>query len=328
MSKISALIFSLNEYELIKPKVELLYPYVNEIVIIDSSTDETQKRLMKSLEKKYKKVRVIWLPPLGFVEAYYKIGINECKYEWILMLDSDDIPSKNLLKDLRELINDKYDAYKIYRDFDRYKLFRLLKKSVANPFCLIHWIMSIKGKNFKELDYSYFIHSKRIGNYKEKLKKYSLFDSFQQLFKLNVAKYFASYRTYDGFSFPKEYFYTFFVSKIFDKAKRSYFLAVNTFLIFYWLPYLFLSAIKHLSFGILYDFYLLYYFLSSPYKRYLPIKLGFISFCDFMRLNNKEEFLKISRKLNLGNKGIENFLKIYEYRLKEAYLQTKQIFKF
>jgi len=58
MSHISALIFSLNEYELIKPKIELLYPYVDEIVIIDSSTDKTQKRLMKNLEKKYKKLEL------------------------------------------------------------------------------------------------------------------------------------------------------------------------------------------------------------------------------------------------------------------------------
>ncbi|MEM0242867.1 MAG: glycosyltransferase family A protein [Candidatus Aenigmatarchaeota archaeon] len=163
--KISALIFSINEYELVKPKVEILYPYVDEIVIIDSSTDKNQKKLMKNLSKKYKKVKVVWLPPIGIADFYYKIGINECKYDWILQLDADDVPNKKLLKDLRKLINDKYDAYKIYRKYrnkeSREFLFRLIKKDVAYPTGLIHWVMASSSKNYIELNtIKYFIEHK------------------------------------------------------------------------------------------------------------------------------------------------------------------------
>ncbi|MEM5828607.1 MAG: glycosyltransferase [Candidatus Aenigmatarchaeota archaeon] len=324
--KISALIFSINEYELVRNQIKLIYPYVDEIVIIDSSTDKTQKRLMKNLEKKYKKVRVVWLPPIGIADFYYKIGINECKYEWIFQLDADDIPSEKLLKDLRKLVNDKYDAYKIYRDYDRYYLFRLYKKSIAAPFCLIHYVMSIKGKNYLELSSKeYYIHSPlTFRGYKNKLYKYSLLDSYQQFFKLYIANFFASFNK-DGYSFPQEFFITYKISNVFLLFSKSYLLSMLVWTFYNTLSFMYslLSAISKFeigkSFGILYTILIFLNVLKSPYKRFLPIRLGYKSFCEFLELYDKKLLLKNAKRLNFGNVGIENLKRLYDYRILKSY---------
>lgn len=50
--KISALIFSINEYELVRNQIKLIYPYVDEIVIIDSSTDKNSKKINEKFREK------------------------------------------------------------------------------------------------------------------------------------------------------------------------------------------------------------------------------------------------------------------------------------
>jgi len=324
MSKISALIFSMNEYELIKPKVKLLYPYVDEIVIIDSSTDKNHKRLMKKLEKKYKKVRVIWLPPLGFVEAYYKIGINECKYEWIFQLDADDIPSKNLLKDLKKFVHQNYDAYKIFRKYRNHKshefLFRLIRKSSAYPSGLIHWVMASKSKNYKELDSGkyYILHEDRKESIKVSLKraeKYRIIELMQ--IGAKILYFFERRDIHFWFERPK------YLNKIYPFVKVLIYLGKLglAILIFLWsYAYEMLiskrfkkfspSQIKHATLFVL-DCYKNFHYKYLAYKYQFEFGVN-----EFLGLEDKKEFLNISKKLNFGNDGLPNFLKLLDYRLK------------
>jgi len=324
MTRISALIFSINEYELIKPKIELLYPYVDEIVIIDSSTDKNQKRLMKNLEKKYKKVRVIWLPPIGIADFYYKIGINECKYEWIFMLDSDDIPNEKLLKDLKKLVNDKYDAYKIFRKYKNHKshefLFRLIKKNSAYPSGLIHWVMASKSKNYKELDSEkyYILHEDRKENIKNSLKraeKYRIIELMQ--IGAKILYFFERWDIYFWFERPK------YLNKIYPFVK----ILINlgklglAILIFLWsYAYVMLISKRFKKISPLQIKYATLFVLDC-YKnfhyKYLAYKYQFeFGVNEFLGLDNKKVFLNTSKKLNFCNDGLSNFLKLLDYRLK------------
>ncbi|MEM5820127.1 MAG: glycosyltransferase [Candidatus Aenigmatarchaeota archaeon] len=321
-SKISALIFSINEYELIKPKVELLYPYVDEIVIIDSSTDKNQKKLMKNLSKKYKKVKVVWLPPIGIADFYYKIGINECKYDWILQLDADDFPNKKLLKDLRKLINDKYDAYKIFRDVH---LFRLFKKNVAYPLGMIHWVMSVKTKNYKKLDYKeYFISTGKEEAFKDiytrYLIKYTKIESFQSPAKLLYASVLSSEGIETSVSEKFKYY------KLFSKFSRySYLFFFLSFLIYLTMLEIYTTLFnKPKNIWMRYPFYIFLVFIQHPFKNlYIARRIYEEGFYELFELDSKEKILKIAKKLNFGDSGIKNFEKLLDYKFKEIYISEK-----
>jgi len=316
MSKISALIFSLNEYELIKPKIELLYPYVDEIVIVDSSTDKSQKRLMKSLEKKYKKVRVVWLPPLGVADFYYKIGINECKYEWVLVLDADHMPNVELLQDLRKLTSDKYDVYFIYSGPYIPKLF---KKDLIEPLGIIHWIIASKTKKFKVLDKN----------------KYYIIDTREYNLKFLERNYLYKYPIFEAVAFPlrilegkkiyKEYFLP-FVSKndkeiyrILSKISSDKILMLYFATIFYFL-FLFVYVIKdrrNKRIWLLYPIKSFINFIKEPYKNLLIARISHkIGFLNFLGLDKKENLLKYSKKLNFTSSGVENYIKLLNERFK------------
>ncbi|MEM0476633.1 MAG: glycosyltransferase [Candidatus Aenigmatarchaeota archaeon] len=327
-SKISALIFSINEYELVKPKVELLYPYVDEIVIIDSSTDKNQKKLMKNLSKKYKKVKVVWLPPIGIADFYYKIGINECKYDWIFQLDADDFPSKKLLRDLRKLINDKYDAYKIYRKYrnkeSREFLFRLIKKDVAYPTGLIHWVMASSSKNYIELNpRKYFIESDRresLGDFFGKSIKYSRVESFQLPTKLLYASKLPKIRIEVHTTDYIKYY------RLFSETSKINYLSLLLSYLFYlmMLVFYFLFLRKEKSLLMKYIIYTLYFFIQHPFKNlYISKKIYEKGFYELFELDSKEKILKNARKLNFGNVGIKNFEKLLEYKFKEVYIFEK-----
>jgi hypothetical protein len=103
MQTISLLMFNRNENEGIIRNVNLLKDAVDEIVIIDSSNPEKYKQLKNSL--KNLKVKLFRTLPLGHVEPLYYYGINKTTSEYILKLDADEEPSKELIKKIKEKRN-------------------------------------------------------------------------------------------------------------------------------------------------------------------------------------------------------------------------------
>ncbi|MEM0480615.1 MAG: glycosyltransferase [Candidatus Aenigmatarchaeota archaeon] len=311
MVKISCLIFSINEYELIRQKINLLYPYFDEIVIIDSSTDKLQKKLMKRLENK--KVRVVWLPPLGMADFFYYIGIKECKGKWILLLDSDDTPNKKLLKSLKKLTKGIYDAYRINRG--NY-LIRFFKKESAYPTGIIHWVMMAKGK-VKNLDDSYKIISERkrsLEEFKRVYLKHVLIDAIQNPLKILMFEKIEKEKLEE----PKNT-----LSKLYDSMLKKVRKVLKLFplsisVVFYNL-FLFFTLISFSRSPVysLYPFAILRYYLSNPAKYILASKLMYkYGVYKFLDLDSKYKLLKNAKKLKFGNNGLENFLKLLEYKLK------------
>jgi len=96
MQSVSLLMFNRNENEGIIRNVKLLHSTVDEIVIIDSSDHEKYNELENSL--KSFDVKLYRVLPLGHLEPLSHYGISKTSSEYILKLDSDEEPSKELLK--------------------------------------------------------------------------------------------------------------------------------------------------------------------------------------------------------------------------------------
>jgi hypothetical protein len=157
--KVSALIFSMNRVENVVSLVEKIKPYVDEVVIVDSSKKEKHE----FLKEKLKDARIYWFPPVGMADLYYKIGLDLCSNEWVIHLDDDEDPSEELLRDLRDLVRVYGGKYKIFRvgrgkgSRERQMIFRIFNKEFIVPTGVIHWTWAAKTNDILDLDKKYFI---------------------------------------------------------------------------------------------------------------------------------------------------------------------------
>jgi hypothetical protein len=102
------------------------------------------------------------LPPEGYVEAYYRGGIDSCRGDWILLLDDDEIPDHVLLKTLQNIDNTEA-CYYINRFEPTLKITPILRffhKDAVNITGLIHrGIEPKEGYPVHRLDkWNYIIH--------------------------------------------------------------------------------------------------------------------------------------------------------------------------
>ena len=156
---VTLLTFHKDRIEELASLVEMCHPYVDEIVIIDSSTEQKLKAMR--LPNVYgKKVKVFWAPPLGYVEPYRMWALRKCSYEWVLYLDVDERPSHYLLEDLKYIIKIaekrgynglRIMRYELFRKKDAYHKhhhtiqIRLFKKSYTKFRGVIHELPEIEG---------------------------------------------------------------------------------------------------------------------------------------------------------------------------------------
>ena len=180
MQSISLLMFNKNESEGVTRNVRLLHSAVDEIVVIDSSDPDKYNELENSL--KSFDVKLYRALPLGHLEPLLHYGISKTSSEYILKLDSDEEPSKELLKKIRER-NFLYGVYNIYEKTEsgfpsEYKPIVLFtKNSIKKITGIIHTGIEYKytAKNFyKE---AYIIHyGKPKVKYFSKINKNYIYD--------------------------------------------------------------------------------------------------------------------------------------------------------
>jgi len=90
-------------------------PNINEVIIIDDlSTDNTQT-IAKKLESKNLKVIVKQRKLNNDFSSQRSYGINQSKNNWILWLDADEIPSRDLIKFLNNFTPNGIRAYSFIR---------------------------------------------------------------------------------------------------------------------------------------------------------------------------------------------------------------------
>jgi len=191
--KVSALIFSMNRVENVVSLVEKIKPYVDEVVIVDSSKKEKHE----FLKEKLKDARIYWFPPVGLVDLYYKIGLDLCSNEWVIHLDDDEEPSEEVLRDLRDLVRfmgGRYKIFRVWRGVQGKKhmgVFRIFNKEFIIPTGVVHWNWAAKTNDILDLDRKYFILHPD-SNLKILIKtarRYAIIESYLYGYKILAALY-------------------------------------------------------------------------------------------------------------------------------------------
>ena len=72
----------------------------DEIVIVDGCSEDNTVSIAKSYGAK-----VYLTKPLGYVEPCRMLGISKVTNEWVLYLDVDEVPSPNLIRDIKKIVN-------------------------------------------------------------------------------------------------------------------------------------------------------------------------------------------------------------------------------
>ena len=321
MEKFSLLVFSKDRD--ISKKVKKYKKYFDEVVIIDSSNEKIRKKLEKL---KNKKVKYIWVPPLGIADFYYMIGLKECKYDWIFHIDDDETISKSLLKDLRKIIK-KAKVFKIRRKykngFSHETLFRLFNKKYIYPTGLIHFTWASKTKQFLLLSKEFYIfHRGRIEDPIKKFKKYIFVESLHigtKILDLVCDKYICW-----NSIFEKRRKTFKIIHKLFSKFGKIGFLTSLILYIFGLHFFGFVYGIIKLKSALKDSFILIREVLKNFHYKYLIyIFQHEFGVYKFLGLDNLEKFKKISKKLNLGSDSLENLKKLYNFALKYYYRWQK-----
>lgn len=158
MQKLSLLIFSRDEAKKVISLAKEMYRIVDDVVVIDSSERKNFARLQAEVSsKKLAKVKLFHTIALGYAEPLRTYGISKCKNKWILLLDTDEQPSKELKKNIKKIIDTAdFDVLLIKRHehvigsskkrgFFTWQV-RLFKKNSLEYLGLIHETPRIYGK--------------------------------------------------------------------------------------------------------------------------------------------------------------------------------------
>jgi len=164
MQTVSLLMFNRNENEGIIRNIKLLKDAVDEIVIVDNSDPEKYEQLKKSL--KLFNIKLFRTLSLGCQEPLFYYGISKVSSEYILHLDADEEPSKELIKKIKEK-NFLYNFYTILSKDEKseplgYKSMVLFTKSSIKEITgILHMGIEFKEKPKKFPQEAYMIHHEK-----------------------------------------------------------------------------------------------------------------------------------------------------------------------
>jgi len=187
---VSLLICTMNNVDGVVNLIRNLESFFSEIILIDSSDLKNYKLLKRKI--KSDKVKIVNLPPIGFVDPYLQIGMDLAKNEWIFVLADDEIPCAKLLRDLKTLTKE-YKVYTIRRHTPGHKkdeyVIRLFPRKLVRAPGIIHWGEFIsKTLPIRLSDDYYIIHNDtdliRNTINLTKLKKYAIIESYQAGIKI------------------------------------------------------------------------------------------------------------------------------------------------
>ena len=108
MNEISVVLIAKNEAHIIGDTIRSVQSLTDDIIVVDSGSTDGTQQIVRTL-----KARLIEATWDGFGSNKNK-GIDAAKYDWILSIDSDEMPDESLLKTLQSIDLNKPDvAYNI-----------------------------------------------------------------------------------------------------------------------------------------------------------------------------------------------------------------------
>lgn len=190
--KLSAIIFSRNDIDDALLLIKDIYNICDEIVIIDQSDYKKHRILINKKNKnRLSKLKIFYSIALGDPAPLRMWGLNKCRGEWIILLDTDERLNQKMKNNIKTIIKtNKYNAFAIRRNeyFMQKKQnskgftyqVRLYKKNKTYYKGLTHEFPIINGKIGK-LEKKYFIN--HYINYTKRPREYGKLNKFQ--FRMN-----------------------------------------------------------------------------------------------------------------------------------------------
>jgi hypothetical protein len=180
--------FNRNENEGIIRNVKLLKDAVDEIVIIDNSDPEKYKQLKEAL--KPFDVKVFRTLSLGYADPLFYYGINKTSSQYILLLSTDEEPSKELIKKIKER-NFFHSNYEImFKDetgkFKGYLIRLFRKKSIKRITGNIHCEIEVDEKPKKFSQKTFIIHHEEKPTRSSINKNYMEIESYERPIKVYI----------------------------------------------------------------------------------------------------------------------------------------------
>ncbi|MDE1767108.1 MAG: hypothetical protein KGI27_12680 [Thaumarchaeota archaeon] len=315
MEKISTLIILRNDWDLGLDLIRDIYDITDQIVIMDCSDFKLFKKFNKKIKKfNLDKVKVFRAPALGYADPLRSYGLSKCKYNWVLYLDTDERLSKELKKNIKIIINKtKCNAFAIRRyEYIKNRVsqgifswqVRLYKKDSVEFNGVIHELPIVKG-SIQALDKkNYFMkHIQNQTNTKEKLEVYYTLEAFEHRISYKSLLKFCHDR-----NLPKLPLKLYFKIKNIDLKKELSKSEYKTFLSIYKLYikmlniFPFLSSEKYLG----WVGKVVYKDKKNNSHNYYNEMIQF-----FFTFPEKERELQLSIANNINNKGVINYLGLY-----------------
>ena len=167
--KVSGIMIIKNEEMYLRQAIMSVLPLVNELIIVNNNSQDTSKRIINELQKKYKQIKLIQVFNNESKYRCMQFALQSCIYSWILRCDGDMIFDKQ--DQLLKMINGKkknrfrYDglfmyAYNIYGDISHVKL--------VNPYKTENLFLIKKNRlmvSHDPLTEDIIIYSYKEGNY-------------------------------------------------------------------------------------------------------------------------------------------------------------------
>ncbi|MBZ4683378.1 MAG: glycosyl transferase family 2 [Fusobacteriales bacterium] len=173
-------IITFNEEKKIEKTLEAIKEIADEIIIVDSySTDKTVE-----ISKKYN-AKIFIEEWKGFGKQKNSV-IEKCNNEWILLIDADEVVSKELADKIKKIISNKENEYNVYK-LNRCSI--CFGKEIKYGGWSNDYVVRLFKKGKATLDnaiiHETFITKEKIGKIKEKLYHYTYLDLEEYFNKFN-----------------------------------------------------------------------------------------------------------------------------------------------
>lgn len=179
--KLSVTIITFNEERIIEKNLNAVHDLADEIIIVDSfSTDSTKEICLK-----FPKVKFIQQKFLGFGKQK-NLAIEQCQSEWILFLDSDEIPNEELIDSIRRIVSEPKSAFNVYDvEFNNIFLGETLKYGGWGNIKRERLFKKGHGKYSEDIVHEAFVTTETKGKLQGKINHYTYKDIYHHIEKSN-----------------------------------------------------------------------------------------------------------------------------------------------